>query len=116
MDSADEDGLYVGSIAIYGNDKYSMRPGDDFWVRIELDNRADRALDDLRATIIVPELGLKFRSVLFDLDKGDEDTVSIDGFIPDYAEPGEYWMQIQVSDGDILRSKWRFFDVVEPVI
>jgi hypothetical protein len=113
MDSSDEDGLYVGGIAIYGNDQYKAVIGDPFWVRVELSNRAERTLESVRASIMIPELGLKLKSRAIDLSIGEEETLSIHGYIPDYAEPGEYYIQIQVSDGDILRTKWRFIDLVD---
>ena len=107
-----ESGLLIERIRLYGHEWQYVKPGHELQLMISLHNNADDDLEDLRVTLMIPDLGIKVKSSQFDLDEDDETTKFITAHIPSDVSPGLYYAEIQVSNaGDLRRIKYDYFIV-----
>lgn len=108
--------LYVGRILLYAdstNENNVFRLYDDATIELELDNTGEEDLEDLRVTVIIPELGIKVITGDFDLDEGDVKNKHVRLYMY-YGVPGyEYYAKIIVNNDEISRVKYRYFTLVE---
>jgi hypothetical protein len=79
---------------------------------IRVENNYDTDLEDVRVTVGVPDLGLVKRAGPFDLDDGDEVLKDLYIEIPEWAEPGEYYIRIDISNDEVKRVVHRVFTVI----
>ncbi|MFH1212030.1 MAG: hypothetical protein V1659_03825, partial [Candidatus Woesearchaeota archaeon] len=108
-----EDGIFFGRIRIFGTDWFEAVPGGEVTLSVEVQNRINQDIDDLKATLYVPDLGIKVKSRMFDLAAGESETVSIHAWIPDDASEGEYDVIVALGNSDIRRSTNRWLDIKE---
>ncbi|MFH1182546.1 MAG: hypothetical protein V1702_06310 [Candidatus Woesearchaeota archaeon] len=77
---------------------------------IGVENNFRSQLKDLKATIMIPELGLRASSSTFKLSSGG-DTVKQLMLDAENAAPGEYYVRITVGNGDVKRVKYRIITI-----
>jgi len=102
-----EKGLKFEYADVYSNNFYTY-PGDEITVNVMVSNKADQDADDLRVIVMSPDLGLKLKSELFDLDEGDSENFRMSFEIPYGTYAGEYPVKITVRNDDIIHSTYRF--------
>ncbi|MBN2566653.1 hypothetical protein JXB02_01040, partial [Candidatus Woesearchaeota archaeon] len=85
-------------------------PGDQLRVLVETENRLGRTLKDLKVTVIVPDLGIRRSSSLFDLRSGKDHTDIVTLDLPYFsAARTVYDVRITVSNDEVARTKYREF-------
>lgn len=89
------------------------RAGEDISLAIRLQNNRNDDMNDVRVTIVLPEIGIRKRIGPFDLSDDDEINKQIHLTLPDDVMPGEYVAKITISgnDGKIRRVKHRYVTV-----
>jgi hypothetical protein len=101
--------LYVGSIDIYGlhsNENYMATSDDTVKLNVLVENTGTEDLENLRAYVIIPELGIKTSSSSFDLDTGDDKNIEL-VFDLYHAPKGLYNAKIVIQNEEIKRAKYR---------
>ncbi|MFH2028260.1 MAG: C1 family peptidase [Nanoarchaeota archaeon] len=85
--------------------------GDYIESRLSLKNSGDKGLDDVKVTIVIPELGVRSRIGPFDLNEGEELTRAILAEIPEHTQPGEYVVRMTISNDQTIRVRHRILIV-----
>ena len=87
-----------------------LQQDQDLVIVVNVLNKENTDLDDLKVAVVIPELGIKKSSRYFDLDDNHEETKVLVIELPEYTEPGMYDVRITVSNDDnIHRVKHRLF-------
>lgn len=91
-----------------------VKPGEDIGTIVRIQNNRNDDLDDVRITIIIPELGIRKRVGPFDIDDNDAIDKEIYLTLPDDVEPGDYIIKIITtnSNQDFRRVKHRYITVI----
>ncbi|MBW3011788.1 hypothetical protein KY311_01250 [Candidatus Woesearchaeota archaeon] len=79
---------------------------------IAVSNLGEEDLEDVRITVGVPDLGIHMRAGPFDLDDNDDISKELFMEIPEWAQPGDYTIRIDVSNDQIQRVIHREFTVI----
>ncbi len=89
------------------------KPGEDIGTHVRIQNNRNDDLDDVRITIIIPEIGVRKRVGPFDIDDNDAIDKEIYLTLPDDVEPGDYIVKIITtnSNQDFRRVKHRYITV-----
>lgn len=89
------------------------KPGEDIGTLVRIQNNRNDDLEDVRITIIIPELGIRKRVGPFDIDDNDAIDKEIYLTLPDDVEPGDYIVKIITtnSNQDMRRVKHRYITV-----
>lgn len=105
-----EKGLKFEYVDVYTNDYY-VYPGEEVYINTKLRNKASDDIDNIRLIVMVPEFGIKIKSQQFDLNNGNTETVNMIIDVPYWTPAGEYAVKITATNGDIIRSTYRFIYV-----
>ncbi len=105
-----EKGLRFDYVDVYTNGYY-VYPGEEVYVNLKLRNKASEDIDDIRITLLSPDLGIKIKSQKFDLNNGGAETVNMILDVPYWTPAGEYALKVSATNGDIIHSTYRFFYV-----
>jgi hypothetical protein len=108
-----ESGIKVISFNLYGFDDAKVGVGEDFQIRAVIENVADKELEGVRMSFYLPEFGVKFTSSAHDLDEGERQEYTINGYLPYDIQPNVYYPLIGFSDDHIRRIKIGYMEVVE---
>ncbi|MEM4710417.1 MAG: PKD domain-containing protein, partial [Candidatus Woesearchaeota archaeon] len=103
-----KEGLWIGRIDIYGRKGIEevAENTDEIMFVIDMENFYDYSLKDARITIEIADLGIKQKSSVFNLKKGQKITKSM--IVPIYNAPnGLYNVKIIVADDNVRRVKYR---------
>ncbi|MFH1641590.1 MAG: S8 family serine peptidase [Nanoarchaeota archaeon] len=84
-----------------------IQPGEDLQTKVSIENEGNTDLDDVKITLVIPELALRKRIGPFDLDEGDDITELIYAQMPDNTPPGEYLVRITISNDKVKRVRHR---------
>jgi len=84
-----------------------VKAGDDLVINLDFENSGDLDLDDVSATVVIPELGIRKKVGPFDVDKSSDASRAIMLPIPEDAEPGEYTARITISNDKLKRVRHR---------
>lgn len=89
------------------------KPGEDIGTHVRIQNNRNADLDNVRITIIIPEIGVRKRVGPFDIDDNDAIDKEIYLTLPDDVEPGDYIVKIITtnSNQDFRRVKHRYITV-----
>jgi len=87
--------------------------GDIVTFFFEFRNRGDIDLDNVRAQVGIPELGIVRRFGPVDVNKGTTKTGQLSMFIPFGTLPGEYLARITIYDEETKRVQHRYIFVYE---
>ena len=89
------------------------KPGEDIGTIVRIQNNRNDDLEDVRITIMIPELGIRKRVGPFDIDDNDAIDKEIYLTLPDDVEPGDYIVKIITtnSNQDIRRVKHRYITI-----
>ena len=87
--------------------------GELLGASVRVSNNYDIDLEDVRIAVGVPDLGVRKRAGPFDLDDDDDELRNLYIEIPEWAEPGDYYIRIEISNDDVQRVVHRVFTVVE---
>ncbi len=106
------DGLsvHIGTIRITNADDATA--GDLVPVIISFKNNGDRELENLKATVIIQELGVRASIGPLDVAVGKTVSRTIYADLPEDVQPGEYDVGIFVNSGSLHRAKYRYVDVI----
>jgi hypothetical protein len=85
--------------------------GDYLSLGVMLENEGNKDLEDLQVSAVIYELGLKKSTAPFDLDAGEDEEKNVNLMLPYDALPGEYWVQISVSNDDYHQSAYRLVTI-----
>jgi hypothetical protein len=111
-----EEGLKVSSVEAWGVDFEVADLTDLGGYQLELiavvENQNDFDIDDLRMTYTIPEYGVKYRSVQYDIESGDMTTISMVIDLPFDIEPGVYYPTFSFSDGELRRVKPSYLEIL----
>ena len=108
-----ESGIKVISFNLYGFDDAKVGVGEDFQIRAIIENVADKELEGVRMSFYLPEFGVKFTSSAHDIDEGERQEYTINGYLPYDIQPNIYYPLIGFSDDHIRRIKIGYMEVVE---
>jgi len=101
-----DEGLFISHLLVYGDHDDVFKPNDDVNIDINVKNYYDKKLDNVRVTVMIPELGIEARSESFDLNHGKDQSESL--ILPlEGAAPGIYYVKIIVGNDDVVRTKYR---------
>ena len=102
--------IHINFIAF---DKDFVRPGDLLNVYVNFENLDRCDLRDTRLTAIIRDLGIRSNAIKSSTVKENEQSSKrLTLEIPEYAQPGRYWVQIIIDiDGD-RRVKYRPIDII----
>ena len=95
-------------IASYGDRLY---PLVDAYVRINLENENNFALDDVTVSLWIPDLWIYTRSSSFTIYRGDTYTRTMFIELPYYVMPGTYLTRILISNEYDHSIKWQYLDI-----
>jgi len=96
---------------VYASMDDFVEQGNLWEVYVTADNDEGRdKLDDVTITIMIPDLGLYYKSTAFDLSTGDVETKTLAVEMDDVSQ-GEYDVFIFVSNDDFSRAKHRIVTV-----
>ena len=86
-----------------------LNPGELMLTNIAFTNEDNY---DMKAsvTVSIPELAVRKR-IKFNLEPKQQAASIIPLEIPEYAEPGEYYVTVEIFDGKISRTKYRFVNI-----
>ena len=84
-----------------------VKAGDDLVINLDFENSGDLDLDDVSATVVIPELGIRKKVGPFDVDKSNDASRALMLLIPEDAEPGEYTARITISNDKLKRVRHR---------
>ena len=96
--------VHIDKISIGGD---SVKAGDDLVIAIDFENSGELDLDDVSATAVIQELGIRKKIGPFDLDRNDDTARTIVLEIPEYAESGRYDVRITINNDKIRRVRHR---------
>ena len=101
-----EDGVKISKPTVYGYDYGVVVRGDYAFISAVIRNENDDDLDDLTFGVIIPELGIKERLMVVDVD--DDDRKSVKGFlyIPNDIEPDDYYFGLYILNGDVKKTEY----------
>jgi hypothetical protein len=101
-----EDGdMVIERFAIVNEEK--LKAGDFMTCVLDVRNRGNVDLDNVRLQIAIPELGISRRAGPFDLDKGQSTTRTLKLFIPLGTDPGQYLVRASAYDEEAKRVQHR---------
>jgi len=102
--------MNIGSLQILN--EYAKQ-GEDIRTHVRIQNNHNADLDDVRITMIIPEIGVRKRVGPFDLNDNDAIDKEIYLTLPKDVEPGEYIVKIVTtnSNQDFRRVKHRYITV-----
>ncbi|MBU1030711.1 MAG: hypothetical protein ABIC91_06500, partial [Nanoarchaeota archaeon] len=107
-----EDGLEFGKIRIFGFDFFMVERGDDLVVRAKIENTLNKKISGVSFGVLIPELGLKFKSNPFNIaarsDSSEELIIPID----ECVVPGQYYVKVYVTNNKISKSEYYLIDVI----
>ena len=101
--------VHINSI---GFDKEYISPGDDLYIFLNFENNGNFNLKDVRLTAIIQELGIRSRTVKANANDGQQASKVLTLEIPEYAEPGRYWVEIVIDIDGNRRIKYRPIDII----
>jgi len=104
-------GMHISRIRLTRGEYLSV--GEVLGTGVRVSNIYDIDLEDVRVTVGVPDLGIMKRAGPFDLDSGDNELKNLYIEIPEWAEPGDYYIRIDISNDEIQRVIHRVFTVTE---
>jgi hypothetical protein len=85
--------------------------GDYLSAQVKVVNNGNQNMDDLKISMIIPELGLKKSASEFDLKPGQNKNKNLNLQIPYYAEAGEYLVKVSVSNGGFHEQTYRLLTI-----
>jgi len=89
-----------------------LKPSEQQELYVTVKNTGTQAIDGLKITVSIDNLGIMEATPSFELSRGEEKSSLIEFRIPSSAPKGKYYMRIVVSNDDIRRVIYRDFDVV----
>jgi len=89
-----------------------LSPGETQQLYVSVENTGTQAIDGLKITVSIDNLGIWETTRAFDLSRGNEKSSLIEFRIPSSAPKGKYYMRIVVSNDNIRRVIYRDFDVI----
>jgi hypothetical protein len=107
-----EYGLRFNHIGVYSYTGYnSVHSGDDVYVSLKVSNHADKKIEDIRVTLMSPEIGLKIKSSKFDLNRGASKSLDLSFYVPYDVLNGEYELKVTAANDDVRQTEYSFFYV-----
>ncbi len=106
----DDISVHIGTIRITNAD--DAVAGDLVPVIISFKNNGDKKLENLKATVIIQELGVRASIGPLDVAVGKTVSRTIYADLPEDVQPGEYDVGIFVNSGSLHRVKYRYVDVI----
>ncbi len=102
--------IHINLIAF---DNEFVRAGDELHIYLNFENKANFDLKDARITAILRELGIRSNTLKSSVvGENEESSKHLILEIPEYAQPGRYWVEIVIDiDGD-RRIKYRPIDII----
>jgi len=85
--------------------------GDYLSAQVKVVNNGNKNMDDLKISMIVPELGLKKSVSEFDLKPGQNKNKNLNLQIPYYAQPGEYLVKVSVTNSGFHEQTYRLLTI-----
>lgn len=101
--------IFISHITIPTADLNS--PGDLVPVFVTMENNGDIDLDDTKAILMIPELGIRSAVGPFDLGKGRRKTVRFLVQLPEIVEPGTQYARLYIYNGEKQRIVHREIEV-----
>ena len=83
-----------------------------YFMHVNAKNDLGRTQDDLSISVVIYELGLRFKTSEFDLSNRDRDGKIVMWDVPSDIPSGEYWARITASNDDYRTVKHRPIIVV----
>jgi hypothetical protein len=106
-----EGGIVVEYINVQGTYE-DVLPGEDIQITAKVRNTNDVDVENLRLSVSSLDFGEHVKSSSFDLDAGDSKVISLYYFVPYEMMPGEYPLRVSISNNEVIRTKYRFVNVI----
>jgi hypothetical protein len=109
----------INAVGAYKNVKLSsvqlameeVLVGDYLSAQVKVINNGEKNMDDLKISMIVPELGLKKSVSEFDLKPGQSKNKNLNLQMPYYAQPGEYLVKVSVTNSNFHEQTYRLITI-----
>ncbi|MBU1854088.1 MAG: hypothetical protein KKF89_00055, partial [Nanoarchaeota archaeon] len=101
-----ESGVKIVKIRSFGYDYNTVLAGDYLMLSVTLENVIDEDIEMLTIGAILPEIGIKERLAVVDIDAGDRKTVKAYLHIPADITSGDYYLGVYASTDDLKRTKY----------
>lgn len=102
-------GLHISSIRMPG--QFDMQSGDMMQMHLSFSNSGNRGLDDVKAAVVVQDLGIRGSVGPFDLSAGSKVSKAMYVELPEDAEFGTYYARVTIHSSDATRVVHREFDI-----
>ena len=89
-----------------------LLPGGQLTTYIAFENRGNTGLEDVQASITIPDFGIKKNMKVMDLSAGEKKTQALVLDLPQGAAPGVYKVRITVSNNNMRRVVFRELTIV----
>ena len=86
--------------------------GEQVPILISFKNNGDKKLEDVKAAVVISELGVRASIGPFDLTKGKSVSKTIYVELPQDVQPGTYTARVTIDSGSLHRVKHRDVDVI----
>ena len=83
--------------------------GNILQLNLKFDNRGNQDLEDMRISASILDLDVYDTAGPFDIDEDERAIKSLVLQIPEYAEPGYYYVRISISNNEVRRVVYREF-------
>ena len=103
--------IFISSIRI--PEAYDLMPGEVFPVRISFKNDGNKQLENVKAVIVVQELGIRTSIGPMDIPAGRKISRTLLVELPQDIQPGTYPVRITIQNNEIKRVVYREIDVIE---
>lgn len=109
----DDDGLSVHIGAIIIPNAYDAAAGDTIPVTISFKNNGDEKLENLKAAVAIPDLGVRASvGPIQDVSVGKRISKTVYIELPEDAQPGLYYARITIDAGSLHRVKHRDVELI----
>ncbi len=107
----DELSIHIGAIRI--PNAYETEAGDAVPVTISFKNNGDKKLENLKAAVVIQDLGIRASVGPLDLPVGKRATRTLYVQLPEDVQPGTYYVRITIDSGSVHRVVHRDIEVTE---
>ncbi len=107
----DEDlSIHLGAIII--PNAYDAQAGDTIPVTISFKNNGDKKLENLKAAVVIQDLGIRASVGPLDLPVGRKTSKTMYVQLPEDVQPGTYYVRITIDSGSLHRAVHRDIEVI----
>ncbi len=108
-DKSRKKNIHINSI---GFDQEDVKPDDKLYIFLNFENHGDIDLNNIRVKAIIRELGIRSRTIKAMVDDDEQSSKFLSLYIPYYAMPGTYYVEIVIDLDGERRIKYRPINII----